>query len=391
MTRHLHLDPQGGIAGDMFVAALLDACPDLEPRVMADIAAVLPSEAGRPELTRVVRTGISARHFRLELGPGPVRSGVETTWAAMDRLLAEAATAPGTADHARAILRRLAEAESAIHAIPIERVHFHEIADWDALMDVTAAGSLLAALQGTSVSLAPLPLGGGQIHTAHGLLTAPAPASLRLLEGFTWHDDGIAGERVTPTGAAILAHLMQGQHEMARPPGRLVATGYGAGSRELKGVPNVLRATVFDCGSVRADEDAVILLTCDIDDMTGEEIAVAAAHLRGLSGVRDLVLASLLGKKGRPVTRFELMVDPAARDAALDAMFVQTSTLGVRHMSVARVLLPRGPFSDAEGRPGKWARRPDGARSGKIESDALADLPSLAARRQAGLGVPDTG
>jgi len=385
---HLHLDPQGGVAGDMFTAALLDARPDLTARVMADIAAVLPPEAGQAVLERVVRTGITSAHFRLAPGTAPARKGAEATWRAMDQLLEAAATAPGTARHARAILRRLAEAESAIHGIPLERVHFHEIADWDALMDVTAAGSLLAALEGATFSLSPLPLGGGQVRTAHGLLSVPAPATQKLLEGYVWHDDGIGGERVTPTGAAIVAHLTQGQHTQRRPAGRMIATGYGAGTREMKGVPNVLRVTVFKGAAVGFDEDRVAMLVCDVDDMTGEEIATAATHLRALPGVVDLALLAVQGKKGRPATRFELLVAPEAEEAALHALFVQTSTLGIRRMSVQRAVLPRGLAKGEGGLPGKWARRPDGAVTGKIEADALEALPTLAARRRAAHWTP---
>jgi len=386
---HLHLDPMGGVAGDMFVAALLEARPALLPRVMADVAAVLPPGAGTPRLERVVRGGLAASAFRLEPGVGPARQGEETTWPAMDRLLAAAPTAPGTAAEARAILRRLAEAEAAIHAVPLERVHFHEIADWDALMDVTAAGSLVAALAGAGVSLSPLPLGSGQVRTAHGLLAVPAPATQRLLEGYLWHDDGIGGERVTPTGAAILAHLTGGRHPQARPAGRMLATGHGAGSRELRGVPNVLRVTIL--APEAGEGERVVLLVTDVDDMTGEEIATAAAHLRAVPGVLDLVLLSVQGKKGRPAIRFEAMVAPEAEAAAVRALFLQTSTLGLRRLPLERAILPRGEAAGPGGLPGKWARRPDGTVTSKTEADALEALPTLALRRQAGGWPPEEG
>lgn len=135
----------------------------------------------------------------------------------MRALLETAPLSDGTADAACAILHRIAEAEAQVHNIPIDRVHFHEIADWDALMDVTAAGSICAALDGATYSLSPLPLGGGLVDTAHGKLPVPAPATALILQGYDWHDDGIAGERVTPTGAAILAHVTGGSHG-TRPP-----------------------------------------------------------------------------------------------------------------------------------------------------------------------------
>lgn len=130
------------------------------------------------------------------------------------------------------------------------------------------------------------------------------------------------------------------------------------------------------------------MLVCDVDDMTGEEIATAAAHLRALPGVVDLALLALQGKKGRPATRFELLVTPEAEEAALQALFVQTSTLGIRRMAVRRAVLARGLAEGEGGLPGKWARRPDGTVTGKIEADALAALPTLAARRRAAQWAP---
>ena len=128
------------------------------------------------------------------------------------RLISSAKLHPGTADQAIAILRRLAEAESRMHRVPVDEVHFHEIADWDSLMDVVAAGSIAAALAQCSWSVSDLPRGDGLVRTRHGLLPIPAPATVELLRGFRWRDDGVGGERVTPTGAAIVAHLVRDAH-----------------------------------------------------------------------------------------------------------------------------------------------------------------------------------
>ncbi len=239
---HLHLDPVGGAAGDMFIAAMLHAFPELAERALADVAAVLPAEVGHAELTAHVASGITARRFELVLTApdAGTRHGAETTYRAMRELLENAPLSDGTAKAACAILHRIAEAEAQVHDIPIDRVHFHEIADWDALMDVTAAGSICAALSEATFSLAPLPLGGGLVETAHGKLPVPAPATALILQGYDWHDDGVPGERVTPTGAAILAHVTDGSPTTSRPPGRLRCTGSGAGMRVMKGLPNIL-------------------------------------------------------------------------------------------------------------------------------------------------------
>ncbi|MBS7541657.1 LarC family nickel insertion protein [Ancylobacter oerskovii] len=409
---HIHLDPVGGIAGDMFVAALLAARPELEPRVLADVAAVLPPEAGKPRLADVVSGGIAARHFSLAVpgdAPSPpagaaaghsheeghphamphhdgARHSSHATFAAMRGRIRAATLAPGTAEAAIGILAILAAAEARMHRMPVEEVHFHEIGDWDSLMDVVAAGCLIAALAPARWSVAPLPLGGGLVKTAHGLLPVPAPATVEILKGFDWRDDGIGGERVTPTGAAILRFVI-GDEPASRPGiarpdvARLDSAGYGAGTRHLHGLPNVLRASLFTADAA-TDETRLLDIAFDIDDMTGEEMAQAADRLRGLDGVRDLRLTGAIGKKGRPVTTFSLLAEPAAFDAVGDAIFLETSTLGLRWHAVERRVLARDHDVTAGGQPVKRAHRPDGTRSAKVESDVLADIPTLAARRR---------
>ena len=379
---HLHLDPVGGAAGDMFIAAMLHAFPDLAERAMADVAAVLPAEVGYAELSEHVASGITSRRFELVLTAPDAgrRHGAETTYRAMRNLLENAALSEGTAEAACAILHRIAEAEAQVHDIPIDRVHFHEIADWDALMDVTAAGSICAALAGATVSLAPLPLGGGLVETAHGKLPVPAPATALILQGYDWHDDGVPGERVTPTGAAILAHLTGGSPIASRPPGRLRCTGSGAGMRVMKGLPNILRVSVFDTATAGIAQDSLVQFACDIDDMTGEELGAAVDRLREMEGVVDLMMFSGQGKKSRPVARLELLVQPQEADAVAARVFDLTSTLGLRRSLVDRLILPR-ESDDSGPLRRKRARRPGGHETIKVESDDLAEAETLHARR----------
>jgi len=414
----IHLDAVGGVAGDMFVAALLDAFPDLRGRVLADAGAVLPEgHAPRLEETRsgVIRAlgfglaggGAHPRHHHPhghghghdhdhdhahdhhhDHGHGHEHHhhGHADDAGSFPDMVARIRSAPladGTAEHAVAILTLIAEVEAAIHQIPVEQVHFHEIADWDSLLDVVAAGSIAAALAPARWTVSSLPRGGGFVQTRHGRLPVPAPATAALLVGFDWREDGVGGERVTPTGAAILRHLVGPQGSDGAGAGKLVAVGTGAGTRTLPGMPNVLRALAFEAAPAHAARERIAVLAFEVDDMTGEEIAVAADRLRAVEGVLDVTVGQVQGKKGRTMQAFRLLVRPDAADAAVERCFLETSTIGLRIDEQARAVLPRR-LSTAEAAGAavqvKRAERPGGP-SAKAESDHL-QAESLEARRR---------
>jgi uncharacterized protein (TIGR00299 family) protein len=367
------LDAVGGMAGDMFVSAMIDALPELRGRVLADAAAVLPKDVGTPRLEEGISGGLRCLRFGLaDTGHYHHQASAFTDMVA--RIEAVPLSA-GTAVEAIAILRHLAEAEAAIHGVAVQEVHFHEIGDWDSLMDVVAAGSIAAALPGADWAVSELPRGGGLVRTAHGLLPVPAPATARLLTGFAWRDDGVSGERVTPTGAAILRHLVSAP--MAT--GRLRASGIGAGTRDLAELPNILRVAVFDATGDGGTEK-IVVLSFDIDDMTGEEIGIAADRLRAMPEVRDLVIHTALGKKGRPVQVFRLLLRPEDQAAVAAACFTETSTIGLRWRLETRDVLPRR-FETVGEIQTKIATRPV-AESRKAESDDLGG-ESLERRRAA--------
>jgi uncharacterized protein (TIGR00299 family) protein len=411
--RHIHLQALGGIAGDMFVAAMLDAFPELREQVLADIAAVLPPRVGVVRLERVLKNGISALHFSLDesLSGGteggteyrPLRTasasfrpslqalhcdaeGIVSDYAGIRRLIEGASLSATTARHAVAILDILAHAESRIHGVPLEQVHFHELAAWDSLMDVVAAGSVISAMGEATWSVASLPLGSGLVKTQHGPLPVPAPATLRVLEGYPWHSDNTPGERVTPTGAAIVRHLVPPERLTLKPSGTLRGEGYGAGTKNFTEIANVLRVVVFEVsGQVSASDGTrtrIVLAQFDVDDMTGEEVGIAAERLRQSSGVLDVVLIPAQGKKGRPVTMFQLLIDPACFDACCDLIFQETSTIGMRWSEMDRRVLPRQARLNADGLRVKDVCRPGGEVTSKLESDELEATPWLAHRRQ---------
>lgn len=419
-SQHIHLQALGGVAGDMFVAAMLDAFPHLRAPVLADIAAVLPPHAGRVCIQRVLRNGIAALHFSLDESagaslPGDVQDVVELAsppawravggsalahpagasrhdaeivadYAGIRRLIDAAPFSGNTAAHAVAILDILAHAESAIHGVPIEEVHFHELAAWDSLMDVVAAGSLIAALEGATWSIAALPLGSGLVKTQHGPLPVPAPATLRILAGYPWYSDATPGERVTPTGAAIVRHLVPPEQLSRKPAGTLRGDGYGAGTKIFREIANVLRVVVFDATAALPSDDTtrgrVAFVQFDIDDMSGEEIGISVERLRQAPGVLDVLLIPAQGKKGRPVTVFQLLVDPLHLERCADLVFQETSTIGLRWSEMDRQVLQRRQRHTTDGLRLKDVWRPGGEITTKLESDELEETAWLAHRRQ---------
>lgn len=382
MSRHIHLDLVGGIAGDMFAAALLDAFPDLQPRVLSDVAAVLPAALGEASCDTGSSAGMACLRFKFEMTRHTAGNAHQSHFGAFKQRIDAAALSAGTAEHAIAILTGLARAEAGIHQVSLDDVHFHELADWDSLADVVAAGSIAAALDDTSWSVSDVPRGGGMVRTAHGLLPAPAPATVALLQGFIWRDDGVAGERVTPTGAAILKHLIA-DPGAGRAQGKLIATGTGGGTRSLPGMPNILRVLVFEEAGIGAE--AIDVLSFDVDDMTGEEIGIAADRLRAADGVLDVAIETLFGKKGRPLHGFRLLVRPAALEAVTAMCFEETSTIGLRwHVQQRAVLARKTSLTSTMTRDVrvKTVARPL-QETHKAESDDLAVFEGLAARRRA--------
>ncbi len=255
------------------------------------------------------------------------------------------------------------------------------------MLDVVAVGCIAAQLEGATWSASALPLGGGKVRTAHGLLPVPTPATSALSIGYPWYDDGVGGERVTPTGAAILRHLVPADRVGAhREPGRLLAVGSGAGTRALPGIPNILRALVLErVAHGQVDADAVVVLEFDVDDMSGEELALAAERLRREPGVLDVSLGTRHGKKGRPLTDFRLLVCPPAADAVARSCFSETSTIGLRWREDCRLVLPRSEVTGAaEGARFnvKIVVRPGGGRSAKTAHDDVAATSGLEARRR---------
>ncbi|MCW2248163.1 uncharacterized protein (TIGR00299 family) protein [Azospirillum fermentarium] len=407
----IHLDAVGGVAGDMFAAALLNARPGLWPAVAAAVAALgLPAavDVRTEDVNDGVLTGT-----RFHVDEGPSRTGHHhhhghghhdhdhhhhhdhdhdhdhghTPWHVIRARLVAAPLMPAVREHAVGIFTRLAEAEAAVHGVSPDDVAFHEVGAIDSLVDIVAAAALIAALGPVAWTAGPLPRGSGLVTTAHGILPVPAPATARLLAGFDLSDDDETGERITPTGAAILAWLKPSQAP-APAPRRLLSAGTGFGTRRLKRRPNILRALLFAAAQPAAapsgGEDAVSVLRFEVDDQTGEDLAVALDRIRALPGVLDVCQWPVFGKKGRMGAAVQILARPDTAAAAESLALAETTTLGVRCHRAVRSVLPRAA-TDVGGVPVKVARRPGGAVTAKVEMDALAGIAGAGhrARRRA--------
>jgi hypothetical protein len=373
---HLHLDPVGGIAGDMLCAALLDAFPGHLEGLSATIAALEPP-VGWAVAVEALDTPLRGSRFRVLLPQGPDHR--HRHWRDIRALLELALEDAGVRHRALAIFERLATAESRVHGVPVEAVEFHEVGDWDSIIDIVGAAYLLERLEVHSASCGPLPLGGGTVRTAHGELPVPAPATLQLLEGFAWHDDGLTGERVTPTGAAIASALPPAQVS----GGVLRATGVGFGTRQLGSKPNCLRVLCFAVAPVGAVvPERLIELAFEVDDQAPEDLAAALDRLRTAEGVLDLNALALMGKAGRMAQGVRLLARPVALDQVIDLCLRETTTIGLRWYEVERLALPRRQVAvEIEGRrlEVKVVERPGGA-TAKVESRSLAGVTDASER-----------
>ena len=240
-------------------------------------------------------------------------------------------------ERAKHLFQRLAEAEAAIHEMPIERVHLHEVGALDSIIDIVGAVYGMEWLGADRIISSPLKLGSGTVECAHGVFPVPAPATARLLRGVPVYAGPVARELVTPTGALLITDYAQEYGPL--PAMRLDAIGYGAGASDVKGHPNVLRVLVGDAAEARS-VDAVVVLECEIDDMNPQLFGPLMDSLFE-AGAYDVFYAPVQMKKNRPGTLVTVLVPPTRRDEVTGVLFAETTTIGVRRHEVVRECLER--------------------------------------------------
>jgi uncharacterized protein (TIGR00299 family) protein len=356
----LYLDCASGISGDMLVGALLSlaGAREADPGPLDDALRPALAAAGiDPRLVQIEDTrrgAVAALAFKVADQPG---------FATFDELIVSLYASDlehQVADAVASIAERMAAAEAEVHGRGEEDEHLHELSDVDTAVDLICAATLLAKLAPERIVASPPALGDGEIETAHGLLSVPAPAVLSLLSGLPTAGGAPAvpagetplaplGELTTPTGAALLAHYAEAFGGM--PAGRVERAGYGAGRREVPGRPNVLRAVLVDPAGLpdqsgAADAAAVsaagghgagdhVVLEANIDDMTPELLAHAANVLRE-AGALDVWMSQALMKKGRPGVVLHVLAAPPDRERLTAVVFSETTTFGLRVVPCAR-------------------------------------------------------
>ncbi len=330
--RLLYFDCFSGLSGDMTLGALLDL--GLDPESLWQGLAQLNLTGYQATATPVKKHSLLGLKVKITLtAPQPVR-----TYRDIARLLDQAELPPRVQELSHTMFRLLAEAEAHVHGVPMDEVHFHEVGAVDSILDLVGAAWGCHLLGITQVYASPLPWGRGTISTAHGLLPNPAPATALLLEGVPVYGTDIPRELVTPTGAAILRGL--GAHFAPLPPFTPEKVGYGAGDLDLPQQPNFLRLVLGRPTLPLGRTERVLVLETHLDDMLPEWYEHLMAALFQ-AGALDVAWYPLQMKKNRPGLGLIIVGPVYCRDALLETLFSESTTLGVRLQEMDRVAVNR--------------------------------------------------
>jgi len=376
MTRIAFLDLVGGIAGDMLLAGLIDAGADAD--AVFEAVGRLPIAHRGPTVETVTREGLRALHLRGTPATGQSPRSLEEILA----IVAAGDLPAEVAERAEDVFRRLVEAEARAHGRPVDAVRLHEAGDDDAIFDVVGALLALRSLGVEEVAASPVPLGGGRSLSG---FPWPGPATLELLRGVPVTGPPPDGEATTPTGAALIATLAT---SFGGAPSMIVErTGYGAGTRDTPGVPNLLRVLIgVTTGAASAPwttERGVRVVEANIDDLSPQLLADAAQALFD-AGALDVWQTPILMKQGRLAITLSALVRDDAADAVRETLFRTTTTLGVREHPVERRVLDRDvALVQVRGRDVRVKR-------GRLGEAPITTMPEHAdlARLSAETGIP---
>lgn len=329
-----YFDCFSGISGDMTLGALIDAGCSLE--VLRGKLRSLPLPGWEISAERVWKNGMAATYVRVRTEDTQTHRSLSTILS----ILQKSGLDQRVQERASNIFRKLGEAEAAVHDVPIEKIHFHEVGAVDAIVDIVGACIGFEELGFEKFACSALNVGGGAAKMAHGTLPVPAPATARLLIGKPTYSNGVQKELVTPTGAAIVATLSE--HFGPQPAMKVSVIGYGAGTLELETQPNVLRIMAGELAqkSGETHDGTIRVLEANLDDMNPQifgyllEKALAA-------GALDVFATPVQMKKNRPGMLVTVLCKPEDEGRFQEMLFAETTTLGVRTHLVERRALPR--------------------------------------------------
>lgn len=341
----LYLDCFSGASGDMILGALLDLGLPLD--ALKGALGSLAIEYGDVTTDRVLRAGVTSTKLRLTANaPEAAGSHKHHHLKHIVAAIRRSSLQPDSQERAVHLFERLAEAEASIHNVPIERVHLHEVGALDSIIDIVGAVYGFEWFGIDDIVSSPLNVGGGTVQCAHGLFPVPAPATAKLLTGVPIYSDG-ASEMVTPTGALLVTGYAR---EYGPMPGMSIERiGYGAGDRDPKEKPNVLRMfvgaratadSVRTAGTEQRASDHVVKMECEIDDMNPQLFGPLMDALLA-AGALDVFYIPVQMKKGRPGTLVTVIARPDRRGALADIVFRDSTTIGIRYEEMPRMCLDR--------------------------------------------------
>jgi uncharacterized protein (TIGR00299 family) protein len=326
--RIAYFDCFAGVSGDMVLGALLDL--GLPPEVLDDGWRMLGLKGVQVRGQQVNRGGLMGTQVEVE-GTGRFRNYRE-----MRKAIDDSRLPSGIKEVGLKILHQLAEAEAGIHGMEIEEVHFHEIGGIDTIVDAVGAALGVAHFKWETIICSPLPMGKGFVEAGHGRLPLPAPATVALLKGVPIVPSHSEGETVTPTGASIVTALASGFGPL--PEMEITGVGYGAGTRDTEGAPNLLR--IIQGKQVQRQAEGVWVLEADVDDMN-PELLPYLNQLLLKEGALDAALIPIQMKKGRPGFTIRVLSTDAQREHLAHIIMQESTTLGVRMYHAERMTLPR--------------------------------------------------
>ncbi len=337
MGRILYLDCYSGASGDMLIGALLDAGLPFDT-LRAALGSLALEDECRVSAERVSRSGIGATKFTVTETTGEVgATHRHRHLPGITKLVDQSALSDSSKQRANRLFRRLAETEATIHQMPVEKVHLHEVGALDSIIDIVGGVFALEWFGADRVVASPINVGSGTVTCEHGTLPVPAPATASLVSGVPVYAAGPPGEMLTPTGALLVTEFA-GEYGPL-PPMRIEKIGYGAGTRDPAGHPNVLRVLAGEATGTGGVERLAVV-ECEIDDMNPQIFGVLMDRLYA-AGAVDVFYTPVQMKKNRPGTHVTVLVPRERREAVSATLFRESTTIGVRHMDVTRETLRR--------------------------------------------------